>query len=70
VVHGEREGGGGSAAAALQPRTGERGLPTCGALATVSSGAEKFDSISNFKRIQLIFKFIQVWTGSKMTFPG
>jgi hypothetical protein len=46
----------------LQRRTGEQGLPTCGASATVPGGTVKFDSDSNsnFKWIQIIFKFFQV----------
>jgi hypothetical protein len=66
VARGER--GGGSVAAALHPRTGERRSPTCGASATVPGGEAKFDSISNFKRIQIIFKFFQALTDPKVTF--
>jgi hypothetical protein len=43
--------------ATLQHRTREWGSPTCGASATVLGGTAKFDSISNFKLIQIIFKF-------------
>jgi hypothetical protein len=43
--------------ATLQLRTGERGSSTCGTSAMVPGGAAKFDSISNFKRIQILSKF-------------
>jgi hypothetical protein len=52
-------------AAALQHRTGERRLPTCGASATVPGGEAKFDSISNFIRIQILSSFDR----SKNDFP-
>jgi hypothetical protein len=57
--------GGGSMAAALHHRTGERRSPTCGASATVPGGEAKFDSISNFKRIQILSSFDR----SKNDFP-
>jgi hypothetical protein len=40
---------------------------TCGPRSTVLDGGE-FDSIANFKRIQIIFKFIQTSTTPKRTF--
>jgi hypothetical protein len=49
----------------LQCRTGERGSLTCEASATVPGGTVKFDSISNFKRIQIIFEFFQDLTDKK-----
>jgi hypothetical protein len=41
------------------------GSSTCGASATVLSSMVKFDSISNFKRIQIIIKFFQALTDQK-----
>jgi hypothetical protein len=74
VARGERGGSGGRGERAtelghdrvvLQRRTGERGSLTCGASATVPGGTAKFDSISNFKRIQIIFEFFQDLTDKK-----
>jgi hypothetical protein len=81
VPHGGRKRGGvrwswrtsseaGHSRATLQHRTREQGSLTCGASATVPGGAAKFDSISIFKRIQIIFKLFQALTDPKMTFPS
>jgi hypothetical protein len=48
---------------------GKAGAPTCGPRNTVSGGGE-FDSNSNFKRIQIIFKFVQTLTAPKRIFSS
>jgi hypothetical protein len=55
--------------AVLQCRTGERESPPCGASSIVPGGTAKFDSISNFKWIQIIFKFFQTLNNPKTDFP-
>jgi hypothetical protein len=51
--------------ATLQRRTWEQGSPRCGTSATLPGGVAKFDSISNFKRIQILSSIDQ----SKNDFP-